>query len=322
MRTFANLFLRALPLQLIHELAGPRLLLSVRRAFVAFWIFKLLLDPLWRLAEMPLIDFRPIGLLQAFPDALLNALLSVNGLTLFYCLLLTSLALCFWNRLFFLSSTLAAFLLTVYSSLIRGFGPAVHTDVIFLLSFYGLCGFAWSDFFTRNQKTAGNTCAYPLITIVTLLCLSYCMVGLNRLFHGGLQVFTGPTMEVWAIDAGLRGYYFNTGLGWHLPEWPWAVFFLKLGLPVTTFFEITAPLCLISRIFRWVFIPTMAVFHLLSLVLMNIFFFDNLLLYFLLIDWSRAFPQLSILPKLTIKPPPARSRGRGPKARRSSPASR
>jgi hypothetical protein len=70
------------------------------------------------------------------------------------------------------------------------------------------------------------------------------------------------------------------------------VLFLRLGLPVITLFEITAPLCLISAHYRWIFIPTMLSFHLLSLVLMNIFFFDDMFLYLLLIDWSRRFPAL------------------------------
>ena len=37
-------------------------------------------------------------------------------------------------------------------------------------------------------------------------------------------------------------------------------------------------------------------FHLLSLVFMNIFFFDDMLLYLLLIDWSRRYPSLSAHP--------------------------
>ncbi len=96
-------------------------------------------------------------------------------------------------------------------------------------------------------------------------------------------------MEVWAIDAGLRGYYFNTDIGWRVPEWPAVVFFLHAGLPVITLFEMTAPLCLAWPHYRWVFMPVMLSFHLLSLVLMNIFFFDDMLLYLLLVDWSRRF---------------------------------
>ena len=99
-------------------------------------------------------------------------------------------------------------------------------------------------------------------------------------------------MEAWAVDASLRGYYFNTNIGWHVPEWPCVMFMLRSGLPVVTMFEILAPLCLASSHFRWVFIPVMLSFHALSLVFMNIFFFDDMLIYLLLVDWSRRFPAL------------------------------
>jgi hypothetical protein len=103
-------------------------------------------------------------------------------------------------------------------------------------------------------------------------------------------------MEAWAIDASLRGYYFNTNIGWHIPEWPWVVFMLRSGLPVITVFEITAPLCLAVPHYRWIFIPVMFSFHLLSLVFMNILFFDDMLVYLLLIDWSRRFPAMRARP--------------------------
>jgi hypothetical protein len=125
-----------------------------------------------------------------------------------------------------------------------------------------------------------------------MLCLSYCLVGLNRTVAGGISVFTSDTMEIWCIDAGLRGYYFNTNIGWHIPEWPAVVFLLRGGLPFITLFEITAPLCLAVPHYRWIFIPVMFSFHLMSLVFMNIFFFDDMLLYLLLIDWSRKFPMM------------------------------
>ena len=177
----------------------------------------------------------------------------------------------------------------MYSSLIRSFGPAVHTDIALLLAVYALAGFAWADRFTPARATRAS---YPLITIVAMLCLTYSLVGLNRAVAGGIDVFTGDTMETWTIDASLRGYYFNTNIGWHVPEWPWVVAMLRGGLPVITLFEITAPLCLAWPRYRLVFIPVMLSFHVLSLVFMNIFFFDDMFLYLLLVDWSRRFPAL------------------------------
>jgi hypothetical protein len=281
---------------LLHEQASPRLLRLTRLGIFALWIVKLLLDPLWRLAEMPREMFQPVGILALLPASALDHLLTPGGLTALLLLTLLVLVLCLTNKAFPLVSTLAAILLTAYSSLIRSFGPAVHTDIVLLLAVYALAGFAWADWialkFGGKKSLPAASSSYPLVTIVAMLCLSYCLVGLNRTVAGGISVFTGDTMEVWAIDAGLRGYYFNTNIGWHVPEWPAVVFMLRSGLPFITLFEITAPLCLASSHYRWIFIPVMLSFHLMSLVFMNIFFFDDMFLYLLLVDWSRRFPAL------------------------------
>ena len=284
------------PLELIHAQAGPRLLRLTRRGIFALWIVKLLLDPLWRLAEMPREMFRPVGVLSLLPSWALDEFLTWNGLAALLACTLGVLVLALTEKFFALTATAAAFLLTVYSCTIRGFGPAVHTDIVLLLAVYALAGFAWADLLAAKSgggKAQDDWSPFPLVTIVAILCLSYCLVGLNRAVAGGISVFTGDTMEVWAIDASLRGYYFNTNIGWHVPEWPWVVFMLKSGLPGITLFEITAPLCLAVPHYRWIFIPVMLSFHLMSLIFMNIFFFDDMLLYLLLIDWSKKYPTLA-----------------------------
>lgn len=282
------------PLELIHDQAGPGLLRLTRLGICGLWIFKLLLDPVWRLAWLPRELLIPTGILALFPAGLLEELFTPSGLGLLWVATVGILVTCLTNRFFWLTSTVAALLLTVYSSVIRSFGPAVHTDIVLLLAVYVLALFSWADFFAsrsqRGREVKRSWSSAPLITIVMLLCLSYFLVGMNRVLLGGARVFTGDSMEVWTVDASLRGYFFNTNVGWHLPEWPVVLTMLKLGLPVITFFEITAPLCLVSSHYRWVFIPTMLSFHLLSLVLMNIFFFDDMLLYLLLVDWGRSFP--------------------------------
>jgi hypothetical protein len=283
------------PIDLIHEQAGPRLLRLAKIGIFTLWIVKLLLDPIWRLADMPRELFHPVGILAFLPSDAVDALLTWNGLAALLVFTIGVLVVALTDKAFPLVVAVAAFLLTAYSSLIRSFGPAVHTDIVLLLAVYALAGFAWADWIaskSNSKISAASTSAYPLITIVAMLCMSYCLVGLNRAVAGGISVFTGDTMEVWAIDASLRGYYFNTNIGWHVPEWPAVVFMLKSGLPFITLFEITAPLCLAWPHYRWVFIPVMLSFHAMSLVFMNIFFFDDMLLYLLLIDWARRFPAL------------------------------
>ena len=285
------------PIELIHEQAGPGLLRLARLGIFALWILKLLLDPLWRLAEMPREMFQPVGLLNLFPKDAQTGLLQDSNLLVFWLSIQAILIGCLFLQRplgFAFLSTVAAFFLTLYSSLIRSFGPAVHTDIVLLLAVYALAAFAWADWIALafGGKKSATSSSYPLVTIVAMLCLSYCLVGLNRTVAGGISVFTSDTMEIWCIDAGLRGYYFNTNIGWHIPEWPAVVFLLRGGLPFITLFEITAPLCLAVPHYRWIFIPVMFSFHLMSLVFMNIFFFDDMLLYLLLIDWSRKFPMM------------------------------
>jgi hypothetical protein len=279
------------PIELIHAEAGPALLRLVRLGVFALWIVKLLLDPLWRLGDLPMELIRPMGVLAFVPPDQFPFFWSGPNLTLIWILALVALVLALANRAFAPISTLAAILLTIYSSVIHSYGPIVHSDIVLLLGTYALALFAWADAWETRSGRAAPNCSAPLVTIVALLGLTYCLVGLNRTIVS-FPVFTGNSMEIWTIDASLRAYYFNTGVGWHLPEWPLVVFFLRAGLPVITLFEITAPLCLISPWYRRVFIPVMLSFHLLSLVLMNIFFFDDMLLYLLLIDWAKKFPAL------------------------------
>jgi hypothetical protein len=286
------------PIELIHAQAGPALLRLVRLGVFLLWIVKLLLDPVWRLGDLPPELIQPVGVLALLAPGQHPFFWSGTGLAFLWIATLILLVVGLTNRHFAPVSTAAAVLLTLYSSVIRSFGPAVHTDIVLLLATYALALFAWADVW---EKRAGGSAApnnsAPLVTIVALLSLTYCLVGLNRTIVS-FPVFTGNSMEIWTIDASLRAYYFNTGIGWHLPEWPWVVLFLRGGLPVITFFEITAPLCLISPWYRRVFIPVMLSFHLLSLVLMNIFFFDDMLLYLLLVDWSKKFPALRARPTI------------------------
>jgi hypothetical protein len=271
------------PLELIHAQAGPRLLRLARLGIFAIWIVKLLLDPVWRLAQLPVELIQPVGVTAWLSPERAPFLWSAPGLTTLWIATLIVLVLAMTGRAFALVATIATLLLTIYSSVIRSFGPAVHTDIVLLLAVYAFALFAWADLMQRRDESGRTDHASSSLPLVTM----------NRIFVSP-ETFTGNSMEVWTIDASLRAYYFNTGIGWHLPDWPWLVAFLRIGLPIVTLFEICAPLCLISSRYRAIFLPVMISFHLLSLVLMNIFFFDDLLLYLLLIDWSRRFPSLRV----------------------------
>ncbi len=184
MRTSAKLRNLIGPIELLHEQAGPGLLRLARVGIFVLWIVKLLLDPLWRLAELPRDFFQPTGILALLPPASLEALLTPHGLTAFLCVTLFVLVLGLLPYEFPIVSIFAAVLLTAYSSLIRSFGPPVHTDIVLLLAVYALCAFSWADWIQtkigKGKRADRAWSSYPRIPIVKVLCASNIIVGINR----------------------------------------------------------------------------------------------------------------------------------------------
>ena len=139
------------PLELIHAQAGPRLLAWARRGIVALWIVKLLLDPVWRLAQLPPDLVQPVGVTAWLSPGRAPFLWSTAGLTTLWLATLAVLAWALAGRAFAGAATAAAILLTIYSSVIRSFGPAVHTDIVLLLAVYALALSAWADLAPRRS---------------------------------------------------------------------------------------------------------------------------------------------------------------------------
>ena len=182
------------PFELIHEQAGSKLLGWTRLGIFALWLVKLLLDPLSRLARFPHELLISAGVVGLVPLNLREALFSAAGLNTLWWLSAFAVLGGMTNRFFAVFSSAAALLLTLYSTVIRSFGPAVHTDIVLLLAVYALALFSWADVMEnwRGRKESAAHCSFPLVTIVLLLCLSYCLVGINRLCVGGEQLFVGP----------------------------------------------------------------------------------------------------------------------------------
>src|SRR5471032_1133916 len=99
------------PIELLHAQAGPRLLRLTRLGIFALWIVKLLLDPLWRLAEMPRELFQPVGILAFLPATAIDALLTWNGLAALLVFTLGVLVLALTDKAFPVVATVAAVLL-------------------------------------------------------------------------------------------------------------------------------------------------------------------------------------------------------------------
>jgi hypothetical protein len=91
-------------------------------------------------------------------------------------------------------------------------------------------------------------------------------------------VFTGGSMYFYVAKT--RFYPVDLFLpvrAWVLYR-PWLSGILSAGFAVITLVEILSPFCLLSRTFRRIWLVSMLAFHVLTLLLMQIFFWENVVL--------------------------------------------
>ncbi len=286
------------PFEILNENPSPRLLLYLRRGVFGLWIFKMLLDPMWRLSALPLSILKGLGFLNLLTDEQKAFVFRADTLTAIWALSIVFCLLTFIPRFFAPAATVASLLVTIVSTVDRAYGDPVHTDIALVWTSWALAFFAWADLYLYYERKSAGTgekveftedARWPFFTVAALLCSTYVLVSISRIIQGQFyyNVFFNRSMEDFVVDASIRAYYFDTGLGWHAPEYPLFALTLRIGFVFITIAELVAPLAFIWPKFRWFFIPFMISFHALSLVFMNIFFFDDMLLYLVLIDWDR-----------------------------------
>jgi predicted DCC family thiol-disulfide oxidoreductase YuxK len=115
--------------------------------------------------------------------------------------------------------------------------------------------------------------------LITLVVTStYSVLGIRRIVEGGWMIyFDNSILDSTAVRAFEPAYFaFQFGL-WPLYSPALATLF-KLGFAVVTVFEALAPLAVISRKFRRIWVCVILTFHITALVSMNIWFWENTLL--------------------------------------------
>jgi hypothetical protein len=193
------------------------------------------------------------------------------------------------------AAVLACCGLTAGQSIMRGFsGHIDHKDLVLLYAAWLLAILPWADALAKRRGLIPPK-PYTLegisvVAILAALCLSYTLVGVYRLVHGGVEVFTSGSLTFWALRNSYQVTDPTWGLGRWLPQHPMLDRALNAGFPIVTMFEVLAPLALVSRTFRRVFLAVMVPFHVLSWMVMEVFFWKNLLLYPLFVEWRRARP--------------------------------
>jgi hypothetical protein len=283
---------------LLHQDASARTVAYVTRLVFGLWFVKLALDPFPQLAALPASIYDPVGFLSPLPRAVTLLTLSTPFLWGLKWLALLAVGLVLLGRFRYPAALAACPLLTLQAGIALGFaGHIHHQEAVLLVAVYWLALCPVMDrLAARPSRGRGPSpdvhaglSSVPLIGILLSLCCAYACVGVTRLVHGGLEVFTSDSMTFWALRNAYHVSQPAWGWGARVLEQPWLRVFLHAGFPVVTTFEVLAPLCLFSRWFRRLFLLVIGSFHLVSWFVLDVFFWENLLLLTLLLDGPPRF---------------------------------
>lgn len=287
---------------MLHADGNARVTGFARVVVYGFWFAVVARTPVVPWADLPRMLFRAPGVLRWLPDAYWSLFLQAPVLAVFKVVLLTGCALVVAGVRPHTPVALAtAGLLLLFDGTIQGFNWFLnHAQAAMLYAAIILAVFPAADGLSvlgpARRPARAALYAAPMLVVALVFCLAYAFIGTHRVAVGGAGIFTGDAIVTFLATTGAEpGRY---GL---LPTlYPALRPLFRLGFTVVTGFEILAPLALVSRRFRWLWLAVIVPFHLSTYFLMNILFWENLLLIAVF---------LTDLPAAVVRALPTRSRG-------------
>ncbi len=271
------------------------------------WFIKTALDPLQSLARLPISLFEPVGFLRLVPAGARPFLVEAPSLYGLKGATLVALGLVLVGVRRTPSAIVACLLITLQQGMVRGFsGHIHHADLVLLYAAYLLALFPLADAVARKQGPpagAEQTVSSERVllgAILTALCLTYTLTGTYRFIHGGLETFRSGSATFWALRNSYQLVQPTWGLGKLLLESPLLSHMLNASFPVVTALEAAGIAALLIRPFRWAFLAVMIGMHLLSWLFLEVFFWENMILFAFFLERRRRFA-----------PPPPRNGGVG-----------
>jgi hypothetical protein len=278
----------------IHEQVAPRTLGAARVLVFGLWFINISSVHLEDYLTLPRELLSRYGVLYAIPPAVWDAMWNpvfVVGLRFTLLALLAWLILGLGRYRAIAIATCIG--ITLFDAMAKSLGHINHSKFGILFAAWILAAFpANDDFALRPRKGPPEPPVFyvaPMLAMATLIFLTYSFVGAFRI-GSGLGVFFSDALGKWflhkSFEANATGFMVGP---WVVANTP--IYVLgKIGFVVISVCELLSPLCLVSTRFRWFWIAVLVPFHFMSLLTMNIFFWENvLLILFFATDSNRLF---------------------------------
>ncbi len=263
----------------------------VRAGAFGFVLCEVLLTSFEDLGRLPLTVLRPTGVMRLLPWGFYERLLTPASMSAFKWLFAAALLAATAGALTPVSTKASAVLFLFYQGLLRSFTHFNHDEmpaayILVVLSFVP-CGEAFSvDALrgARSEQPGGSwVYGYPILLARVLLAWSYFTSALIKLRVAGLAYFSPDNLPALAVSNSLDNMHdtqFRAGL-WLPAHREYTPPFVAL----VVLWELLFPLAVWLPRARAVILAAGVLFHLGTLVLMNIFFPYHLAMYLVFVDW-------------------------------------
>ncbi len=280
---------------LLHNPTSPQGL-----AIARIWIYSMCLGDLVRertaeLVGLPLHYFHRIGVLELLPEKVFAGLYDTEVLLGFKIVVAIGLIACILGlRPFRLFAVPTSLLLVAHQSVALSAGHINHGELMML---YAACVLAWApctDAYSlgRRPPVRRDSAAFtaPMVLISFLFLLSYTFTGVHRLAQSGVAIFFDDSIVRYVVKVGYQPGEYGSSAALQWVALPVVQVALRLGFAYVTVMEVLSPLSLFSKAFRRLWIVSMLAFHFSTLVLMQLFFFHNVVMMpLVMLDWQPIF---------------------------------
>ncbi len=133
------------------------------------------------------------------------------------------------------------------------------------------------------QPAVSSEYQWPLRLLQALMATVFMAAGIAKLSYSGLAWIASDNMQNVLLACYYTGKDPPTQIGLWVAQIPWLCQALAA---MTVFVELTAPLALISRRYRWFVIPSLLGMQLGIYYVMGINFWHYVMLYFIWIEWN------------------------------------
>lgn len=274
-------------------LNGSALSLGIARSIVhGTFLFATLITSFSALGQLPVTILRPTGAMKLLPWGFYDRLLTPSGMLTLKCLMLLSLILSTMGLFTSFSTKCSLLLVLLYEGLVRSFGHYNHDEMIAVYFLVVLAFTPSGDSFSMDhwlrKKLPGPDSfkyGYPVLLMQILMAWVYFSSALVKMRVAGLKYLTPDNLPVLAIIHSLDNLH---DTAFRFAFWlPQIRGLLPYVVGLVLIWELIFPLAVISRRARWWILGFGIVFHVMTLVLMNIFFPYQLVMYLIFVDWDR-----------------------------------